>query len=58
MAVLAREVLSVVNMLWFALLLRGITNIPQLAGYFPKTDAEFRAITPPGFAKAFFEANQ
>jgi hypothetical protein len=23
----------------------------------PKTDAEFRAITPPGFARAFFEAN-
>jgi hypothetical protein len=36
----------------------AITNIPQLSGYNPKTDAEFRAITPPGFAKAFFLANQ
>ena len=36
----------------------AIRNIPQLAGYMPKTDAEFRAITPPGFAKAFFMANQ
>ena len=36
----------------------AIANIPQLSGYSPKTDAEFRAITPPGFAKAFFEANQ
>ena len=33
--------------------------IPQLA-QFPEaeTDAAFRAITPPGFAKAFFEANK
>ena len=36
----------------------AIKNIPQLSCYNPKTDAEFRAITPPGFAKAFFEANQ
>jgi hypothetical protein len=36
----------------------AIKNIPQLAGYSPKTDADFRAITPPGFAKAFFLANQ
>jgi hypothetical protein len=36
----------------------AIKDIPQLDGYSPKTDAEFRAITPPGFAKAFFEANQ
>ena len=36
----------------------AIKDIPQLAGYDPKTDAEFRAITPPGFAKAFFEANR
>jgi hypothetical protein len=33
-------------------------DIPQLADYNPKTDAEFRAITPPAFAKAFFEANR
>lgn len=26
--------------------------------YNPTTDAEFRAITPPGFAQAFFQANQ
>lgn len=32
--------------------------IPQLSFCNPKTDAEFRAITPPSFAKAFFEANQ
>lgn len=32
--------------------------IPQLAWCNPKTDAEFRAITPPGFAQAFFEANR
>ena len=32
--------------------------IPQLAWANPKTDADFRAITPPGFAKAFFEANK
>lgn len=31
--------------------------IPQLAWADPQTDAEFRAITPPGFAKAFFEVN-
>lgn len=33
-------------------------NIPQLSYYKPQTDAEFRAMTPPGFARAFFEANQ
>lgn len=33
-------------------------GIPQLQFHEPKTDAEFRAMTPPGFAKAFFEANQ
>ena len=32
--------------------------IPQLKDFNVKTDAEFRAITAPGFAKAFFEANQ
>jgi len=32
--------------------------IPQLSFCNPKTDAEFRAITPPSFSKAFFEANQ
>ena len=33
------------------------TLIPQLAFARPQTDAEFRAITPPGFAQAFFRAN-
>ena len=33
-------------------------NIPQLSYHKPETDAEFRAMTPPGFARAFFEANQ
>lgn len=33
-------------------------DIPQLAYHEPTTDAEFRAMTPPGFAKAFFEANK
>lgn len=33
-------------------------EIPQLAYHKPETDAEFRAMTPPGFARAFFEANQ
>lgn len=32
-------------------------NIPQLAYHEPGTDAEFRAMTPPGFARAFFAAN-
>lgn len=32
--------------------------IPQLLFANPKTDADFRAITPPGFAAAFFEANK
>lgn len=36
----------------------AIKNIPQLSCYDPKTDAEFRAITPPAFAKAFYEANK
>lgn len=31
--------------------------IPQLAWANPHTDADFRAITPPGFAYAFFQAN-
>lgn len=35
----------------------ALSLIPQLAFANPKTDADFRAITPPGFAKAFFEAN-
>ena len=30
--------------------------IPQLAWARPDTDADFRAITPPGFAKAFYKA--
>ena len=36
----------------------ALSLIPQLAFADPKTDADFRAITPPGFAKAFFEANR
>lgn len=32
--------------------------IPQLKDFICDTDAAFRAITPPGFAKAFYEANQ
>lgn len=31
--------------------------IPQLQFCTPQTDAEFRAITPPAFAKAFYESN-
>lgn len=33
-------------------------NVPQLSFHEPQTDAEFRAMTPPGFAQAFFKANQ
>lgn len=33
-------------------------DIPQLSFHEPKTDAEFRAMTPPGFAKAFYESNR
>ena len=32
--------------------------IPQLAWAHPQTDADFRAITPPGFAEAFWRANK
>lgn len=32
-------------------------NIPQLSFHKPETDAELRAMTPPGFARAFFMAN-
>ncbi|GHT69284.1 hypothetical protein FACS1894110_18430 [Spirochaetia bacterium] len=43
----------------FAFLHKGaIKAIPQLAGFKADTDAAFRAITPPGFAQAFFEANR
>ena len=35
----------------------ALATIPQLAWANPKTDADFRAITPPGFAQAFFRAN-
>lgn len=35
----------------------AIKDIPQLSWANPQTDADFRAITPPGFAEAFFEAN-
>lgn len=31
--------------------------IPQLGWAKPQTDADFRAITPPGFAEAFFRSN-
>lgn len=33
-------------------------KIPQLRKYSVNTDAAFRSITPPGFANAFFKANQ
>lgn len=32
--------------------------IPQLSFAAPETDADFRAITPPGFAQAFYKANK
>jgi len=32
--------------------------IPQLAWAHPQTDADFRAITPPSFAEAFWRANK
>lgn len=32
--------------------------IPQLAFTDPKSDAEFRAITPPAFAEAFYKSNK
>lgn len=34
------------------------SKIPQLSFHKPANDAEFRAMTPPGFAKAFFGANK
>lgn len=33
-------------------------KIPQLHFHKPESDAEFRAMTPPGFANAFFNANK
>lgn len=33
-------------------------DIPQLDFHEPITDAEFRAMTPPGFAQSFYEANK
>lgn len=33
-------------------------DIPQYSYHKPETDAEFRAMTPPGFAWAFYEANK
>jgi hypothetical protein len=36
----------------------AISFIPQFAGMNVNSDAEFRAITPPGFAQAFFIKNQ
>ncbi len=32
-------------------------NIPQLKYHRPETDAEFRVMTPPGFAWAFYKSN-
>lgn len=34
------------------------SDIPQLSYHKPETDAEFRAMTPPGFANAFYVANR
>jgi hypothetical protein len=45
-----------VNFVW--LHKSAIDLIPQLAGFTPENDAAFRAITPPGFAQAFFRANR
>jgi hypothetical protein len=36
----------------------AVKNIPQFSQYNPINDAAFRAITPPAFAKAFYEANK
>lgn len=36
----------------------ALKDIPQLSFASPKTDADFRAITPPAFASAFYEANK
>lgn len=36
----------------------AIAAIPQLQQFSPATDADFRAITPPGFARAFFNSNR
>lgn len=33
-------------------------SIPQLSYHRPTTDAEFRAMTPPGFAQEFYKANR
>ena len=33
-------------------------DIPQFSWHEPTTDAEFRAMTPTGFAQAFYEANK
>lgn len=33
-------------------------DIPQLSGFDVRTDADFRAITPPGFAKEFYKSNK
>jgi len=37
---------------------KSITLIPQLKHFTVLKDADFRAITPPGFAKEFFKANK
>lgn len=43
----------------FAFLHKSAWNdIPQLSFHKPETDAEFRAMTPPEFAQAFFDNNQ
>lgn len=36
----------------------AINIIPQLQCFSARTDADFRAITPPGFARAFYEVNK
>ena len=36
----------------------SLEKIPQLMWANPKTDADFRAITPPGFAYEFFKYNK
>lgn len=36
----------------------GFKTVGQCEWANPQTDADFRAITPPGFARAFYEANK
>lgn len=44
------------NMIW--LHKSANASIPSFESFHAATDADFRAITPQGFARAFFEANQ